>query len=80
MGGGGGGGWGTEWTVGLKFVSQMTISRYRGKIRTLYLFFAFVLPRTNLLESKTLFSDFKIAVAHECESKNSLPPGITIRD
>ena len=49
----------------------MTISRYRGKIRTLYLFFAFVLPRTSLLESKTLLSDFKIAVPHESESKNS---------
>ena len=38
MGQGGGGGGVNERTVGLTFVCQMTLSSYRRKIRTLYLF------------------------------------------
>ena len=39
MGGGGGGGGGrNEYTISLRFVSQMFISSYRREIRILYLF------------------------------------------
>ena len=40
-GGGGGEGGVSEHRVGLRFVSQMTISSYRCKIRTLYTYLSF---------------------------------------
>ena len=57
---------GNEHTVGFRFVSQMTITSYRHKIRTLYLFLTltFKNPRTHpcLLYVRKLMHDFQFSI------------------